>query len=237
MSVSETTPTRRPEMRAPGRLDAEMEGPLGAMKGVFGLESMVAVEKGSDGMDVAGGGVMWCWPLPAEMELEWLDVGTRVALWRDGVGGPEEEGETGSVIHMRWLFVATSLATVCAKVESGVTWNTGKESLPSFMPRVDRMTVMKWMQVLRRRGSDEDLVSSLTSTLLMLPITLALWSITGREETPSFRRSVRASARGRSPLRIVSKNVRNGEGEAEAHLIATTSFDPIFRSRRCWVYN
>ena len=103
---------------------------------------------------------------------EWLDVGTSVAECSDGVGGPDEEGDTGSVIHMRWDLVATSFATVCARVESGVTWNTGKESFPSNIPRVDRMTVMKWMQVLCRRGRDEDLVKSLTSTLEMLPITL-----------------------------------------------------------------
>jgi hypothetical protein len=45
-----------------------------------------------------------------------------VAECREGVGGPEEDGEEeGSVIHMRWDFVATSFATVCASVENGVT--------------------------------------------------------------------------------------------------------------------
>jgi hypothetical protein len=68
--------------------------------------------------------------------------------------------------------VATSFATVWARVESGVTWKTGKESLPSYMPRVERMTVIKWMQVFRRSGREEDLVRSLTSTLEMLPMTL-----------------------------------------------------------------
>jgi hypothetical protein len=56
------------------------------------------------------------------------------------------------------------------------------------------------MQVLRRRRSDEDLVRSLTSTMEILPMTFELWSKTGREEMPSFRSSVRASASGRSPL-------------------------------------
>jgi hypothetical protein len=81
-----------------------------------------------------------------------------------------------------------------------VTWKTGKESLPSNIPLVERMTLMKWMQVLRSRGREEDFVNSFTSTVEMLPITLRLWSTTGSEETPSLRRSVRASERGRSPL-------------------------------------
>jgi len=61
----------------------------------------------------------------------------------DGEGGTELRGEGGSTIHMRWLRVATSLATVWARVETGVTWKTGYESLPSFMPRSERMTEMK----------------------------------------------------------------------------------------------
>ena len=176
ISVSETTPTRRPEMRAPGSADAEIEGPVGAMKGGFGEESTTVpgeVEKGSDVcVAVAMGGVRM-WPEVAWLKLdEWLDVGTSVAECSDGVGGPDEDGETGSVIHILCDFVATSFATVWARVESGVTWKTGKESFPSNMPRVERMTVMKWMQVFRRSGRDDDLVSSLTSTLEMLPITL-----------------------------------------------------------------
>lgn len=39
-------------------------------------------------------------------------------------------------------------------------WNTGKESLPSFMPRVERMTETKWMHVLSSRGAELDLVRS-----------------------------------------------------------------------------
>ena len=39
-------------------------------------------------------------------------------------------------------------------------WNTGKESLPSFMPRVDRMTEIKWMHVLSSKGAELDLVRS-----------------------------------------------------------------------------
>ena len=39
-------------------------------------------------------------------------------------------------------------------------WKTGKESLPSFMPRVERMTEMKWIQLLSRRGAELDFVRS-----------------------------------------------------------------------------
>ena len=202
ISVRLTTPTRRPEMRAPGRAEAEMDGPDGEIIGALCEVSTTLCENesGAGGAEVAYGAPAGCWPLPLEMADEWLDVGTRVAVWRDGVGGPEETGETGSVIHIRWDLVATSLATVWARVERGVTWNTGKESFPSYMPRVERMTVMKWIQVFRRRGRDEDFVKSLTSTFEMLPTTLWLWSTTAKEETPSFRRRVRASASGRSPL-------------------------------------
>lgn len=61
---------------------------------------------------MAYGALAACWLLPLDMADEWLEVGTSVAVWREGVGGPEETGETGSVIHMRWDLVATSLATV-----------------------------------------------------------------------------------------------------------------------------
>lgn len=60
----------------------------------------------------------------------------------------------------RWARVATSLATVWARVEYGLTWKTGKESLPSFIPRFERMTEMKWMQVFSRSGAELDLVRS-----------------------------------------------------------------------------
>lgn len=62
ISVSETTPTRRPEILAPGSADAEIEGPVGAMNGGLGEESITApgdVEKGSEaGVAVASGGVI-----------------------------------------------------------------------------------------------------------------------------------------------------------------------------------
>lgn len=97
----------------------------------------------------------------------------------DGVGGPDEAGDTGSVTQSlemsvsipgqlsscsrntyRCDRVATIFATVCAKVDPGLTWKTGNESFPSIKPRVDRMTEMKCVQVFCKRGSEEDRVRS-----------------------------------------------------------------------------
>lgn len=58
--------------------------------------------------------------------------------------------------------VATTFATVCARVELGSTWKTGKESWPSIKPLVDKTTETKCVHVLCRRGSDEDRVKSYT---------------------------------------------------------------------------
>ena len=138
--------------------------------------------------------------MPLDIEELCELVGTSVAGWIDGVGGPLEDGDIGSVIHILWLFVATSFATVCAKVLIGVTWKTGKESLPSYMPRVLSMTEMKCMQVFRKRGRLDDFVRSLTSTVEMFPTTLCPLSRTGKELTPSLSRSVNASVKGLSPL-------------------------------------
>ena len=52
------------------------------------------------------------------------------------------------------------MATVWARVEKELMWKTGKGSLPSFMPRSERMADMKWMQEERRRGREEDFVRS-----------------------------------------------------------------------------
>jgi len=46
------------------------------------------------------------------MKEVWDEIGIMVDVWVKGVVGPEEDGEAGSVIHKRWLLVATSLATV-----------------------------------------------------------------------------------------------------------------------------
>lgn len=92
--------------------------------------------------------------------------------------------------------MATSLAKVCARVLSGVTWNTGKESLPSYIPLVDRMTEMKCMQVFSRSGREEDLVSNLQSTVEMLPTTFRALSTTASDETPSSAINARARCNG-----------------------------------------
>lgn len=88
-------------------------------------------------------------------------------------------------------------------MEYGVTWNTakvsrnsitvvrvrlsvpGNESLPSPIPRSDRMTEMKWMQVDFRRGMLLLFVSNLTSAVEMFPTTLKALSTTATLVRPS----------------------------------------------------
>lgn len=132
----------------------------------------------ADGGDGDGGGCRGGCDCDCELLLE-VPFGTSgiCTLECEGVGGPDDEGERGSVTQSlaivsyccfsfrfvgtdRCDLVATTLATVCARVEPGCTWNTGNESLPSTNPRVDRITEMKWVQVLRSRGSEEDRVRS-----------------------------------------------------------------------------
>lgn len=88
------------------------------------------------------------------------DGGTRVDGVSAGVEWPEDDGDGLSTTHMRCDRVATSFATVCARVLKGLTWKTGNESLPSFTPRSERMTDIKWMQEERRRGREVVLVRS-----------------------------------------------------------------------------
>ena len=140
MSVKLMTPERRPERLAPGMAEADIAG-AGAPERWDGVWDATGVGP-AEGRGVTGLG------------------GTRMAGVRAGVGGPDEAGEGESTTHMRWDRVATSLATVWARVEYGFTWNTGNESLPSFTPRSERMTDMKWMQEERRRGREVDLVRS-----------------------------------------------------------------------------
>lgn len=86
------------------------------------------------------------------------------------------------------------------------------------------------MHVLRSSGSEDDLVSSLVSVVEMLPTTFEPLSSTANEETPSSSRRAKASANGRSPLRLlISVNARIGE---ETYLIEIGLFEPILRSRR-----
>ena len=97
ISVRLTTPTNRPLIRDPGSELAETEGPVGATNGVFGDAS--AMFPGS--ADAEAGGKIWCWPEPAEIEELCDDTGAMVADERDGVGGPDEDGDIGSVTQRR----------------------------------------------------------------------------------------------------------------------------------------
>jgi hypothetical protein len=204
MSVRLMTPLSLPERLAPGMAeiaDAEMAGATAPVA----ARCVGAVELTGVGPDIPGSGVIG-------------EGGTTIAGVIAGVEGPDEAGDGASTTHMRCERVATNLATVCARVLYGFTWNTGNESLPSFTPRSDNMTEIKWMQDERSNGSDVDFVRSYrqtvsrryirtaflkltrTSTCDMLPITLCCASRTGRDETPSLFISSRAAAKGLSPL-------------------------------------
>lgn len=91
MSVSVTTPVRRPERWEPGRADA-----------------------GTDGEGICG-------PAAAGCDDEGAELGTNTVGAIEGVVGAEWDGEADSTTHMRCEFVATSFATVCASVEYGFT--------------------------------------------------------------------------------------------------------------------
>jgi hypothetical protein len=173
MSVRLITPLSLPDRLAPVIAEAEIAGATAPVP----TRCVGEVELTGVGPEcIAGRGVMG-------------DGGTSDVGGSAGVGGPEEEGDGLSTTHMRCERVATSFATVCASVLYGFTWNTGKESLPSFTPRSERMTEMKWMQDERSSGREVDLVSSCrdsqllsmalkrgwltrTSTWEMLPMTL-----------------------------------------------------------------
>lgn len=131
ISVRLTTPVKRPDM--------------------VGTEAAVKVLL--PGLLGVNGAAAACGLVPLTF-VNGFGGGTRVAGVKAGVGGPEDDGEGSSTIHMRCERVATSLATVWARVESGLTWKTGYESAPSFMPRSERITLMKWMQEERRSGRE-----------------------------------------------------------------------------------
>lgn len=102
MSVNEITPVRRPEIRAPGSAAADTAG------------NDVA-RLGDAGVDTAG------------EDRTALDIEELVI---EGVarGVADGDGDAASTTHIRWDRVATSLATVCARVEKGVTWKTARLS-------------------------------------------------------------------------------------------------------------
>lgn len=182
---------RRPEIRAPGRAAAETAG-------------NVVARFGDAGVDTAGE--------------------DRIALDIEGVvnegvgrGVAEGDGDATSTTHIRWERVATSLATVCASVEKGVTWKTvvvldkslnlnyavclpGNESFPSPIPRSLRITEMKWIQLDFNNGKLLLFVSSLTSAVEILPTTFNALSTTATLVSPSLLINCRASVKVRSPL-------------------------------------
>lgn len=130
---------RRPDRLAPGIAVADMAG-------------AATPERSGDGVETDGGAADGRGAFDGGKDM--------TAGFTDGVGGPDDAGDGASTIHMRWERVATSLATVWARVEYGVMWNTGNESFPSLTPRSLRMTPMKWMQEDRRSGRDVVLVRS-----------------------------------------------------------------------------
>jgi hypothetical protein len=129
ISVRLMTPLSLPERLAPGIVDIADAEIAGATVPVL-ARWVGAVELTGMGPAIPGSGVIG-------------EGGTTTAGVIAGVDGPDDAGEGASTTHMRCERVATSLATVCARVLNGLTWNTGKESLPSLTPRSDRMTDMK----------------------------------------------------------------------------------------------
>lgn len=177
MSVNEITPVRRPEIRAPGSAAADTAG-------------NVVARLGDAGVDTAGEDRI-------ALDIEELVI--------DGVGRgvAEGDGDAASTTHILWDRVATSLATVCARVEKGVTWKTarlseglnprwnlhclpGNESFPSPMPRSLRITEMKWIQLDLSNGKLLLFVRSLTSAVEMLPTTFNALSTTATLVSPSL---------------------------------------------------
>lgn len=144
MSVRLITPLSLPDKLAPGIALAEMAGATAPVPAKC-VGAVVFTGVGPD--NDTGSGVIG-------------EGGTSTAGWIAGVGGPDEAGEGVSTTHIRCERVATSLATVWARVLKGLTWKTGYESLPSFTPLSERMTDMKWMQDERRRGREVDFVSN-----------------------------------------------------------------------------
>lgn len=118
------TPVSRPEMRAPGRAAAgtEVLNPP-PIEGEAGLDPIAGGVCKVNG-DIGGGDVRAVWAIA-------------------GVEGPDNDGEAASTTQTRWDLVATSLATVCARVEYGLTWKTGNESFPFSTPRSLNITEMK----------------------------------------------------------------------------------------------
>ena len=115
----DTTPVRRPDRRAPGRPlgmtvvvkvwlgSGDCGAGAGALAGGGGMITVLA-------LDEEGGGGLATTPVVV-VGAGWGPAGW--LGWRSGVAGALGEGEADSTTHMRWDFVATSLATVWPRVE------------------------------------------------------------------------------------------------------------------------
>lgn len=132
----------------------------------------------------------------------WVDDWGGNALWgpSSGVAGVDGDGEADSTTHMRCALVATSFATVCARVEYGLTWKTGNESLPFSVPRSVRITVINCRHDELRSGRLAEFVRCLTSAEEMFPTTFEVLSITATLDSPSWLMRFSASDSGLSAL-------------------------------------
>lgn len=122
MSVRDTTPVKRPDTWAPGIAAAGGDEKLWLVaRGECGADSPPEVGTSTVGVEQ---GLM---PVPCPVEVVVAEAKPALELEfgrlgvRSGVEGPLGDGDADSTTHMRWLCVATSFATVWARVETGVT--------------------------------------------------------------------------------------------------------------------
>jgi hypothetical protein len=122
------------------------------------------------------------------------------------------------------------------KVEHYVKFNLpGKESFPSTIPRSDKITETKCMQVDCSKGRLAELVKSLTSAVEMFPTTFDALSMTGTLVNPSLLISCSASVNGLSPL--CNGSVTNSGTYVTTYLIAIVEGAPIPRSFKIFGYS
>lgn len=107
MSVSDTTPERRPDICDPGSAALGTADMLWPGRGDCGPDDVVDAGMRTVGV---GGDAAPTAPAIAGVGIGWV-------AWRRGVAGALGDGDADSAIHIRCEFVATSLATVWASVE------------------------------------------------------------------------------------------------------------------------
>lgn len=109
------------------------------------------------------------------------------------------------------------------------------------MPRSERITVMKCIQVDCNKGMEAAEVSRRVSAVEMLPTTLEALSTTAIEVRPSWDIRTRASAREASALggdvSIVQDGRKDEEREKRTYLMAMICFDPICKSLKTAGYS